>query len=102
MAVACCAAFWPADGNAAKVPPPAELQAALGAAPETIDVVEPNLTRGTKTTRVRYVGWPIERVLDLLLGPGWAQKDIDIEFRALDGYVSRVPAERFRQYRAFL
>lgn len=101
LTVACCV-FHPTSAAAAKVPPPAELQAALGVAPETVEVIEPHLTRGNETTRVRYIGWPIERVLDQLIGREWAQKNPEIEFRALDGYVSRVPVERFRQYRAYL
>lgn len=94
--------IWTAWLAAAELPPPRSLEVALGTAPATVEVVEPHLALDNTLPRVRYVGWPIERVLDQLLGQGWSQRDGEIEFRALDGYVSRVPVERFRRYRAFL
>jgi mono/diheme cytochrome c family protein len=41
-------------------------------------------------------------VLDRLLGASWRSPGVEVEFRALDGYVSRIPAERFQQHNAWL
>lgn len=102
LAVACCT-LVATPTSAAGVPPPAALEAGLGEAPKPIEVFEPHLMQGSgDAARVRYLGWPIERVLGHLLGNDWASKNPEIEFRALDGYVSRVPVARFRQYRAYL
>lgn len=82
------------------VPSPDALSARLKA--ETVTVVEPHLTMGTSTTQRRYVGYPARALLDQLLGKGWISTDTEIEFRALDGFVSRVPSERFARYKAWL
>lgn len=66
------------------------------------EVVEPHLSTRDQAVRLRYRGWPAEQVLDRLLGTAWRQPGVEVEFRALDGYVSRVPAERFMRYRAYL
>ena len=99
LAISCVA--WTGLVAAAELPRPTALEAALGA-PQTIEVFEPHLTRGSEAVRLRYVGWPVERVLDHLLGQDWAQRNAELEFRALDGYLARVPVERFRRYQAFL
>jgi hypothetical protein len=51
---------------------------------------------------VQYRGWPAEQILDRWLGPAWRAPGAVVEFRALDGYVSHIPAERFEKYRAYL
>ena len=88
--------------EAADMPDPAELEQALSAPPQTIEVVEPHLSTADSDTAVAYRGWPAVMVLDHLLGPDWNKPGGDVEFRALDGYVSRIPAERFFEYPAYL
>ena len=41
-------------------------------------------------------------VLDHLFGADWKEQGLEVEFRALDGYVSRIPSERFQGYDAYL
>jgi mono/diheme cytochrome c family protein len=87
---------------AVTLPDLAAMKAALPAAPERIRVVEPHLSTRDRPVIVEYVGWPAERVMDQWLGPSWRAAGVEVEFRALDGYVSRIPSERFRRYSAFL
>lgn len=84
------------------MPGPADLEQALSAPPQTIEVVEPHLSTADSDTVVAYRGWPAVKVLDHLLGSDWNKPGVDVEFRALDGYVSRIPAERFSEYPAYL
>ncbi len=69
---------------------------------QTIEVVEPHLSTQNLKTKVAYRGWPADAVLDHLFGADWRKAGRDVEFRALDGYVSRIPAERFGEYSAYL
>jgi mono/diheme cytochrome c family protein len=87
---------------AVTLPDPAAMKAALPVAPGRIRVVEPHLSTRDHPTIVEYIGWPAERVLDQWLGSSWRAVGVEVEFRALDGYVSRIPGERFRRYSAFL
>ena len=41
-------------------------------------------------------------MFDALLGPDWRRAGTEVVFEALDGYVSRIPAERFSRYQAYL
>ena len=93
---ACVPAF------ALDLPAQAELQQRMGTKAATVTVVEPHLSTKAKPVRVDYVGYPATQVLDKLFGAEWKGKGLEIEFRALDGYVSRIPVERFGQYRAHL
>lgn len=92
------------SGMAQAVPLPEQttLEQTLQQPPQTVQVVEPHLTTRERQTRVDYRGWPAERVLDAVLGREWRTAGLEVEFRARDGYVSRIPAERFTQYRAYL
>lgn len=86
------------------LPEPVALQRSLGAAPQRVEVVEPHLSvKGEPPVRRSYRGYPAEQVLRHLLGPDWQSKpQQEVEFRALDGYVSRIPVERFARYKASL
>ncbi|HEX2011379.1 MAG TPA: hypothetical protein VJN44_10610 [Roseateles sp.] len=99
--MALCLAL-PAVRAQSALPPPAELQQRLAAAPQHITVVEPHLSVGGREQRVSYRGWPAATLLQAWLGPQWQAPDQEIEFRALDGFVSRIPVERFASYRAYL
>lgn len=91
---------WPL--HAAPLPDKAAMAQLLQRAPQRLAVVEPHLSTPDKPVRVDYLGWPAEVVLDNVLGAAnWRKPDVDVEFRALDGYVSRIPAERFTQYQAY-
>lgn len=97
---ALAALAWPVQ--AAPLPDKAALAQVLQRAPQRLSVVEPHLSTVDKPVRVEYLGWPAEVVLDSVLGAAnWRKPDVDVEFRALDGYVSRIPAERFTQYQAY-
>lgn len=90
-----------APARAEPLPPLAQLRASLGAG-RAITVVEPHLSTADKPVRATYLGWPAASLLDAQLGPGWQAGEREIEFRALDGFVSRIPVERFAKYRAYL
>lgn len=99
LLVAALAVQWAA---AAEVPGPEALEQALNMPPRSVQVIEPHLSTPEHETKVTYRGWPADAVLDYLLGAEWRQSGHDVEFRALDGYVSRIPATRFRKYPAYL
>ncbi len=92
-----CAAM----AGASVLPDPQAFQQALNVAPRVVEVIEPHLSQG-RETRVKYLGWPAELVLDHLFGETWRTPGTEVEFRALDGYVSRIPFERFRDVPAYL
>ncbi len=87
---------------AADVPAVGTLSSAIKESAQLITVVEPHLSSPEVQTRVQYRGWQADAVLDHLLGSDWRKPGADVEFRALDGYISRIPVERFSQYRAYL
>lgn len=95
---------WSLTGNAhaAPVAPHAALQAQLKQEPQRFTVVEPHLTVKGQHTQVTYVGWPAKTVFDALLGPDWQRPGMEVVFQALDGYVSRIPTERFSRFDAYL
>lgn len=78
------------------------LRNSIGTPPSDITVVEPHLSTTGRPVQVTYRGWPATVVLDKLLGNEWRQQGIEVEFRALDGYVSRIPSERFLLHKAHL
>lgn len=93
-----------AQGGEGELPAPEQLQQRLPASlrAEVATVVEPHLSTAATPVRLAYRGWPAAAVLTAWLGPGWTASDQEIEFRALDGYVSRIPVERFARYKAWL
>jgi hypothetical protein len=70
-----------------KIPSP-EALAQLGARPVTLSVIEPH------PVAVDYLAFPAPVVISAALGPEWEAKTKTIEFRALDGYVSRIDVTR--------
>lgn len=92
----------PQTARAEPLPPPPALQALLSHAPQRVTVVEPHLSVQGRHTQVEYLGWPAEQVFERLLGPGWQRPGMEVVFQALDGYVSRIPTERFGRHRAHL
>ncbi|MCX8520311.1 MAG: DUF4440 domain-containing protein [Rhodoferax sp.] len=88
--------------QAAPLPPVQTLQDLLHTQAQLIRVVEPHLSTPQKPMRVTYLGWPANQVLDVLLGADWRKPGAEVEFRARDGYVSRVPVERFAEHGAWL
>ena len=82
--------------RAAEMPPVDDLQARMGAPAATVTVYyEPHLSVGDTHVAVDYVGYPAVDVMAHLFGQDWQGQAETIEFRALDGYVSRIAVERF-------
>ncbi|MGA9666622.1 MAG: hypothetical protein WBQ69_09270 [Gallionella sp.] len=79
-----------------------ELERLLSDPPLEIEVVEPHLIEGKSRPHAVYIGYPVEAVFRAMFGDQWKTSADHIEFRALDGYVSRIPAGRFDRYRAYL
>ena len=88
--------------RAAEMPPVDALQAQMGSAAATATVYEPHLSVGDAHTAVDYVGYPAVDVLAHLFGADWAEQGETVEFRALDGWVSRLPVDRFLAEGAFI
>ena len=88
--------------RAAEMPPVDDLQAELGAPTGTVTVYEPHLSVGDTHVAVGYVGYPARDVMAHLFGEDWHGQAETVEFRALDGYVSRIAIERFLTVDAFL
>jgi mono/diheme cytochrome c family protein len=89
--------------RAEPLPAPAELQQLLKTPPQVVTVIEPHLSvAGSAPVQRHYLGYPAAQVLRQLLGADWHLPQQEIEFRALDGFVARIPTERFATYRAHL
>ena len=104
LAIAATAGLWllsAATALAAALPDPEALKQALRVPPSVIEVVEPHAPH-TRMRRARYLGWPAVLVLDHLFGSAWRAPGTEVEFSALDGYVSRIPFQRFLDLPAYL
>ena len=88
--------------RAAEMPPVAALPAQMGAPAGTVTVYEPHLSVGDTHVAVDYVGYPAADVLARLFGADWSNQAETAEFRALDGYVSRIPIQRFLMVEGFI
>ena len=88
--------------RAAEMPPVDALQERMGAPPATVTVHEPHPSVGEAHVAVGYVGYPAADVLALLFGSDWQGRGETVEFRALDGYVSRIDVGRFLTEGAFV
>ena len=88
--------------RAAEMPPVAALPAQMGAPAGTVTVYDPHPSAGDAHVAVDYVGYPIADVMALLFGSDWQGQGETVEFRALDGYVSRIAIERFETESAFV
>lgn len=93
--------FWASLGTGAVIPEPETLHKMIGEAPVPITVLEPHLADVNISPAVTYRGYPIRKVFQSIFGNSWRNAS-SIEFRALDGYVSRIPIARFQQYQALL
>jgi hypothetical protein len=60
----------------------------------TLTVIEPHLSAPGHLVAIDYLAFPVSIVLSAALGPDWRTKAETIEFRAHDGYVSRIEAAR--------
>ncbi|WP_431049599.1 hypothetical protein [Roseateles sp. L2-2] len=104
-ALALSGAWAAMPARAVELPKPAELGRQLDpriVQAVTVAVLEPHLIHDGRMPEVRYVGYPADAVLTALLGPGWRSPGQELTFRALDGFISRIPVERFAQHRAWL
>ena len=79
-----------------------ELQRRLGTAAHTVAVHEPHLSVGGSHVAIAYIGYQANDVLTRLFGEDWQGRGRAIEFRALDGYVSRIDVSRFVEESAYL
>jgi hypothetical protein len=77
---------------AEKIPSPEALEQ-FGARPVTLSVIEPHLSTPEQPVAVDYLAFPAPVVISAAVGPEWEAKTKMIEFRALDGYVSRSPVD---------
>jgi mono/diheme cytochrome c family protein len=102
LAITWALVAWPLAAGAVPVPDLPAMTKAMGVPATTMTVVEPHLSTRERPVQVRYRGWPAAAVLDKLLGPPWRATGVEVEFRALDGYVSRIPNQRFLRYGAWL
>jgi hypothetical protein len=104
---ACCLAVqlvvWPgwSIAKAEKIPSPEALEQ-LGARPVTLSVIEPHLSTPEHPVTIDYLAFPAPVVISAALGPEWQAKTKTIEFRALDGYVSRIDVARLGNGKAYM
>ena len=104
---ACCFAvgFGPGFGAsiaiAEKIPSP-EALGQSGVRPVTMTVIEPHLSEPGHPVAIVYTAFPASAVLSAAFGPDWITKAKTIEFRALDGYVSRIDAARLTSKKAYM
>jgi mono/diheme cytochrome c family protein len=91
-----------AAAHAELLPNPDDLQAQIGSEAIPIIVFEPHLSTAQENVPVEYVGYPAEYVLAAVLGESWREISDAIEFRALDGYASRIEVSKFTPENAFV
>ena len=89
-------------GRAAEMPTADDLQSQMGTPAETVTVYELHLSVGDDLVAADYVGYPAVDVLARLFGTDWHTQGDTVEFRALDGYVLRVAADRLLTIDAYL
>ena len=87
---------------AAELPLVEDLQGQMGIAAEKVSVYEPHLRTGDRQVMVEYVGYRANQVMARMFGRDWQYLGGAVEFRALDGYVSRIPVGRLLQDIAWL
>lgn len=84
------------------MPPVNRFEAYMASAPQVVTVIEPHLSTSDSPVRVDYVGYPAEKVLSFFFGDNWKDPRMEVEFRATDGYVARIPSSKFLSYQASL
>ena len=100
--IAGMAVLFACSARAAELPPPDMLRRQMGTLPQTVAVYEPHLSVGDRHVAIRYVGYPAVEAFQRILGKDWRRQGETVEFRALDGYVSRLPVGRFEREKAYL
>ena len=88
--------------RAEPLPAPDELIRQIGSQPMRVEVYEPHMSTMQSRMKRAYTAYPFEVVADFVLGPEWRNSSATVEFRALDGYVSRIPVADFSAHRAHL
>ncbi len=96
------AALAVAAARAEMLPEPEALAKRLGAEPGVVTVYEPHLTTDAGPVERSYLAFPFADAAEALFGPDWQAQADAVEFRALDGYVSRIPAATFTEHSAHL
>ncbi|MCY4395670.1 MAG: cytochrome c [Rhodospirillaceae bacterium] len=102
LRIAVSAVLSACSALAAELPPVEALKGQMGAPAGAVAVYEPHLSVGDRHVAIRYVGYPAVDVFERILGKGWQNRAGTVEFRALDGYVSRLPVRRFLKEKAYL
>lgn len=100
VVMAIVASWAVADDKAISLPAPQSVLFGLHEAP--ITVIEPHRSTSLKPVEVTYKGYPIEPVLDALLGMQWRENGALVGFEAKDGYLSMIPAAQLLRYPAYL
>ena len=67
-----------------------------------LTVIEPHLSAPGRPVAIDYLAFPASVVLSAAIGRDWRAKAKAIEFRALDGYVSRIDAARLTSNKAYM
>jgi mono/diheme cytochrome c family protein len=84
------------------LPGPEALAERIGHPPSAVTVYEPHLATTGGSARRTYLGWRFSDVASTLFGANWQNQGDTVEFRALDGYVSRVAVSDFTAHSAWL
>lgn len=87
---------------AVDLPERQQMSELIGSAPSQVVVYEPHLTTNAGPSERAYLGWPFADVAEALFGSNWQEQGDTIEFRALDGYVSRVSVADLNAHSAWL
>lgn len=74
----------------------------MGTGPLTVSVYEPHLSVGGNNVTIDFVGYPAIDVMAAIFGEDWREAAETIEFRALDGFVSRIDVARLQPGKAYV
>ncbi len=94
-----CAA---SSAEALQLPAPEALEKDPALHRQSVEVVEPHSSTPERQVRITYVGVPVAVLLTRWFGDAWKAPGVEVEFLALDGYRSTVPASKLSSLPAFL
>lgn len=94
--------FAASSALALQLPAPEALERDTGLRRQTVEVIEPHASTPERQVRIAYAGVPVAALLTRWFGDAWKAPGVEVEFLALDGYRSTVPAAKLSTQPAFL
>jgi cytochrome c2 len=94
--------FFTGMAFALELPMPETLELQYGLHSQTISVIEPHESTADRPVVIRYIGVPMNTLLNLWFGNSWNSPDTEVVFFARDGYHSAIPSSKLKRFHAYL